>query len=80
MTENQELYTKWLRECPGAEHVSIELSRDRGHPYCWKVGATNGSSRCAYVMLTGPSVNGTKAQIREILWRQLKNALAKLIS
>jgi hypothetical protein len=77
MIGNQKLYTKWLRECPGAEHTSIELSSDKGHPYCWKIGVTNGSGRSGYVILTGPIINGTEDEKRKELCRQLKNTLAK---
>jgi len=76
--ENQELYTKWLRECTGAEHFSIELSNDKGHPYCWKIGAKDGSGRVGYVILKGPEINGTKAQKRETLCRRLQNFIAML--
>ena len=78
MTENQELYTKWLQECPGAEHVSIELSNDKGHPYCWKVGATDGSGRGRYLILHGPEINGTETQKRETLCRRLKKIIEEL--
>ena len=72
MTESQEILTEWLFECPGAEHLSIELSNDKGHPYCWKIGAADGSGRCAYVILRGAKINGTEAQKREELCHQLK--------
>ena len=74
--ENQELYTKWMKECPGSEHVSIELSNDKGDPYCWKIGATDGSGRGGYVILNGIAINGTEAQKRETLCRRLKSAIA----
>jgi hypothetical protein len=80
MTENQELYTKWLRGCPGADRFSIELSNDKGYPYCWKVCACDTSGRVRYVTLDGPVINGTEAQKKEILCRRLKRIMERMQS
>ena len=75
MTENQELYTKWLYECPDADRLSIELSGQ--HPYEWKVSSLR-SEYFGYVILRGAMINGSAVQKREELCRQLKNIVAKL--
>ena len=75
MTETQELYTKWLRECPGADRFSIELFGS--YPYQWRVSSFR-SELFGEVILRGAIINGTVDQKREELRRQLNNIVAKL--
>lgn len=72
MTEKQELYTKWLRECPGANRFSIELSGP--HPYRWRV-STWSSERFGEVKLNGAMIAGNESQIRNELCGQLKRII-----
>lgn len=73
MIRNQEMYTKWLCECPGADRFSIELSGL--HPYHWRV-STWSSERFGEVKLNGAKIGGTESQIREELCGQLKSIIA----
>jgi hypothetical protein len=74
MIGNQELYTQWLRECPGAERFSIELCGPR--LYQWRVSSLR-SELFGYVILKGAMINVAADQKRAELCRQLKNVLAK---
>ena len=75
MIGRQELYTKWLRECPGADRFSIELTGR--YLYEWKVYSWR-SENVDYVILSGPLISGTDDQTRSELCRQLRNIMAKL--
>lgn len=73
MVGNQQKYTKLLREYPGADRFLIDVMND--HPYRWRVSKW-GSDKFDYVMLNGPMINGTEAQIREHLCDQLKRIIS----
>jgi hypothetical protein len=75
MTETQELYTKWLRECPGAMRFSIELFGPR--IYEWRVSSMR-SEHFGPVILKGSMISGKPDQIRQELCRQLKNTMVGL--
>jgi hypothetical protein len=71
-----ETYTKWLRECPGADELSIEPSSDKGpHPYQWKV--SDGSHCLGYVMFHGRMMNGAENERRAELCRLLNEVRAQ---
>jgi hypothetical protein len=72
MIGNQEKYTKWLRECPGADRFSIELSGPL--PYQWRV-STWSSERFGEVKLNGAKIAGNESQIREDICGQLKRII-----
>jgi hypothetical protein len=73
MIGKQEEYTKWLREYPGADRFSIELSGL--HPYHWRVSKWS-SVGFRVVKLNGAMIGGTENQIREYLCGQLKSIIA----
>jgi len=73
MIGNQELYTKWLRECPGADRFSIELTGPE--PYRWRVSSWS-SERFGEVILRGAAIGGNESQVRQELCSQLKGIIA----
>jgi predicted HTH domain antitoxin len=69
-------YTAWLRECPGAESLSIRRTNDKGpYPYQWRIDAADFSRHIGYVILHGPAVGGSEADKRRRLCEELQKEL-----
>ena len=52
-------YTKWLRECPGADDCLINIAPDNAGftPYRWKIASADGTV-LGQVKFCGPKTNG----------------------
>jgi hypothetical protein len=73
-----ETYTKWLRECPGAEDCLINVAPDNAGftPYRWKIASMDGTV-LGHVKFSGPTTNGTENERRAELCRLLQLAIAR---
>jgi hypothetical protein len=72
-----EMYTRWIRECLGADELSINPSSDKGpYPYQWKVASADGLF-LGYVIFHGPMTNGSENERRAELCRLLNDVKAQ---